>query len=187
MRDRYSRVLYAIFFCSAAASCARIIKEVPKNEVEFIAFDELEIDSSESVAALIRAGNYDDVELRILDSGPPLSNGPRCGVYNCIYIQFVRLVRFNGSYSTSEITEHLRARGLRPANAAELVVFGNQNPQAQLRYPIVALGSVWQTMEGDAYVAVLGGERGSRSAYMHWSVERWPSCYRFLATREYRH
>lgn len=166
-------------------SCARpYIHKPPASEVQFIVFDELEIDSSESVVELIAEGNYDEVELRLLNNGSPLSNGPRCGAYNCRYRRSVQLARFNSSYATSYIAERLRARGLRPANAQELIAFGNNHPNEQWFYPIVALGSIWQTVEGDQYVAVIGGEYGRRTVYLHWTGEVWPPCYRFLAARQ---
>lgn len=56
----------------------------------------------------------------------------------------ITLVCIEENLMTKEIPEKLDQLGYRPAELHELLAFGAKYPDVQRRFPIVALGSIWQ-------------------------------------------
>ena len=78
--------------------------------------------------------------------------------------------------------------GLRPADAHELLAFGAQHPNEQLKYSAIALGSVWRTCEGRWMVPVLGHRGNKKKSSRLLGIEDfngvWDQKSRFACVRK---
>ncbi len=113
--------------------------------------------------SLIQLGNYDFVGDSITQEHFPCSDTGVTAV-EVILVDFK-----NKIWQTQEVLSALRARGLRPASLPELLALGAQHPELQLKYNIVALGSIWRReptsrdlacylfADGDKRVLLYGG------------------------------
>ena len=96
----------------------------------------------------------------------------------------LELVHLNQVLTSEEVIKELDKRGLRPAELHELLSFGIQYQEEQRKYPIVAMGSVWQHWSGYRDVAYLFGDGGERGLGLGYFGGRWSEDFRFLAVRE---
>lgn len=96
----------------------------------------------------------------------------------------LELVHLNQVLTSEEAIAELKKRGLRHAEPHELLSFGVQYPEEQRKYPIVALGSVWQDWLGGRSVAYLRSCADGRSLNLACFDGRWSVRCRFLAVRE---
>ena len=93
----------------------------------------------------------------------------------------LELVHLNQVLTSEEVLKELDKRGLRPAELHELLSFGAQYPEEQRKYPIVALGSVWQHWHDYRYVPYLRWLGGGRVLSLGWIGRRWGEGCRFVA------
>jgi len=126
---------------------------------------------------MIQAGNYNWINSDITDKHFPVKGSGKVEL-NPELIHYGKLI------SSDEIIQDLDQRGLRPATLAELLAFGEKYPDEQRKYPIVALGSVWQHWGGNRYVACLGCFESERELNLHYCGGDWFENYRFLAFRK---
>ena len=91
---------------------------------------------------------------------------------------------FNKVMTSEEAIAEMKKDGFRPAETHELLAYGIKNRDEQRKYPIVGLGSVWQSWYGYRRVACLDSNAGERSLYLLYFGRRWLVGYRFLAVRE---
>lgn len=159
------------------------------------------IDWSLSLSCRIADGNYDWVEEHInelqdyvpdnvlLVQPAAQSAGPDLGVYRAMPHSRVEtrleLVHYGRAMTTREIEANLNRRGLRPATLAELLALGEQYPDLQRRFPVVALGSSWLYPPGRRPFPYLFESAGKRNVYLCWlgPDHRWYDD-RFLAVRK---
>lgn len=96
----------------------------------------------------------------------------------------IELVHFDRRIESDEAIRELDRMGLRPATLPELLAFGARHPDVQREFPIVALGSVWQSRDGNRYVPYLWSDSGERHLYLGWFEVEWFGHYRFAAVRK---
>ncbi len=77
----------------------------------------------------------------------------------------------------------MRSHGWEPGRIEHLLVFGGKYPDAQLKNPIVALGSVGK-VGGDLYVPYLYRCGSERNLCLGRFDGDWGAHYRFLAVRK---
>ena len=92
-----------------------------------------------------------------------------------------------GSVSSSDAVQRMKGddkdNPWMPARFGHLLVFGTQNPDAQRKNPIVALGSV-SKVDGDRNVPDLFGDDRERRLRLSWWDGDWGSHCRFLRVRK---
>jgi hypothetical protein len=96
----------------------------------------------------------------------------------------IELVHFGRNISSKEAIKELDRMGLRPAEACELLKFGEKYPDVQREFLINALGSVWRYLDGYRNVVCLGGSGAGRFADLRWLESGWFGSWRFAAVRK---
>ena len=96
----------------------------------------------------------------------------------------VELVRFNTRISTDYALRELDRMGYRPVELRELLAFGEKYPDVQRKFPILALGSVWQYGNGYRLIPCLYGNGSLRYLFLDWVGNGWDEIYRFAAVRK---
>ncbi len=96
----------------------------------------------------------------------------------------IEIRHFNRLISSDDIITELTKEGLRPAELHESCALGEQYPEMQRKYLIVALGSVWRSFGGSRVVPVLSSDGGGRELYLHWFDGGWDADDRFAAVRK---
>lgn len=104
------------------------------------------IDPSRSLEDMVKDGNY--------NCNPNINteNFPSQGEVSGEVI--IRLFHFRRNISTADALAEMDRRGFRPATVRELIVFGAVYPDIQLEFPVIALGSVWQSPYGGGHNVV---------------------------------
>jgi len=95
----------------------------------------------------------------------------------------IELVYFGHDISTDDALKELDKRGLRPANAVELLAFGASFPDVQREFPVVALGQVFPYPHGSRNVVALGSLGEPRCVFV-WPAHDWYDRCRFAAIRK---
>lgn len=127
-----------------------------------------------SLAEQIKAGHYDWSNPDITaEHFPQPSRGTP--------VEKLKLFHFNRTVSTAEAIRLMAVEGYEPANIAELLNYGAQNPNEQKQYPIIALGSLWSDWRGYRCVAALFEDAGERRLDLGCSGDDWSGRCRFLA------
>jgi hypothetical protein len=137
----------------------------------------LSVDYERSVEDLVKAGGYDWANSDITSRNFPTKRKGRAEVV-------VELIHFNRYISTDEVLRELDRMGFRPAKLHELLAFGEKYPEAQRRFSVVALGSVWLDRDGFRHVPYLDGHGSSRVLYLRWYVFGWFGFYWFAVVRK---
>ncbi len=130
-----------------------------------------------TIEGLLTAGNYDWENENISDRNFPQE---RTGGEQ-IRIELVHLDR---DITNKNALAELDSRGLRPANAAELLAFGVTFPKVQRTFPVLALGQTWRDPDGSRCVVALNGHDSRRSADMSGAVSVWDRACRFAGIRK---
>lgn len=128
------------------------------------------------VDAAIRTGKYDWVNDNITENNFPTN---RKGTTELDIV----LVHLDRNVSSEDAIKELDKRGLRPAELHELLSFGAKYPDEQRKYPVVALGSVWQYLVG-RFVPYLWDDDSKRHLNLHWFSGDWHAHYRFGGVRK---
>ena len=128
-----------------------------------------------TIRALVKAGNYDWQNGDVSDSHfPQAQRGER-------QIR-IKLVHFKRVISSQDVLLRFEARGLRPANPAELLAFGAMYPHLQQAFPIIALGQSWLLANGDHLIVCLAWHTMLRRVHLLCQFRRdWPEHCRFAA------
>ncbi|MFH1990409.1 MAG: hypothetical protein ABIJ19_00960 [Patescibacteria group bacterium] len=85
---------------------------------------------------------------------------------------------------TGEVLSELDKMGLRPVTLKELLALGEGFPNLQREFPIIALGSVWDS-DNFRHCPRLGGDTSERILFLSWITGRWwGDGYRFAAVRK---
>ena len=136
------------------------------------------VNYGQNLDQMIEAGQYDSVNYDITATNFPLKEKGTVEVS-------IKLVHFNRSIRSEEAISELNKMGLRPATLPELLAFGAKYPQIQCQFPVVALGSIWQSRIGDRSVPYLWGSySGERRLDLSSVRGRWDWNYRFAAVRK---
>jgi len=126
---------------------------------------------------MIQAGKYDAINPDITESNFPVNVRDNGEVK-------VHLVPFDCIMKTDDVLVELNKQGLRPAELPELLALGAQYPELQRRFPIVALGSVWQDPDRIRDVPCLYGRSSRRNLVLIHFHCGWGGSCCLLAVRK---
>jgi len=138
----------------------------------------LSVDYGRSVEDGVKTGRYNWADSDITSHNFPTK---RKGAAE---VAVVELTYFNRVISTDEALRELDRMGCRPAELHVLLAFGEKYPEVQHEFPVVALGSVWQSRSGDRLVPYLRRHGSRRHLYLYWVGYDWDEIYRFAAVRK---
>jgi len=133
------------------------------------------VDYSRSLAEMIKAGKYDWVHGNINENNFPVKGIGRHEVS-------VVLFHFNRVISSEDAMSEMKRTGYRPARIEELLALGENYPDLQRQFPIIALRSFWRPQLGGRGVPALW-RIGERDLRLLWFESAWHSVFRFLAVR----
>jgi hypothetical protein len=135
------------------------------------------MDYALSIEELVRFGKYDWANSDITSKHFSTKRTGKVGIN-------VKLIHFNRVISSYEALREMDNLGYRPAEACELLAFGAKYPDVQREFPIIALGSVWQRLDGARYVLYLFRDDAERYAYLAWFGSGWGDRCRFAAVHK---
>ena len=137
----------------------------------------LTVDYSLPLATAIVQCRFDgDVDMDITsDHFPPSRTGTEQVTFTLPHLN--RLAR------TEEVLGYLEENNLRPATLEELLAFEKKQLDLQMKFPIVALGSLWRHPAGYCYVPCLNRESTHHKLGLGWYDPSglWGERYRFAA------
>lgn len=140
------------------------------------------VDYRETLEQMIAAGQYDDVDSHINETNFPFTGKGKKQLV-------IELVHFGRDMAIHDVSESLKARGMRPATLPELLAFGSTYLMKGRGFPIVALGTVWDyhgvhraaCLEYDGQLRKLS--RVLISGNVPGVIPSLPGYYRFAAIR----
>lgn len=137
------------------------------------------VDYDRSVEEAIKAGKYDRINYEITSKNFP-SN--RKGTVETEIILF----HPNRYILYKEVICELGKSEFRPAELPELLAFGATYPDVQRKFPVVALGSIWQRPHSCGNVPCLYSHYHSitRTLSLRWFNDGWIPRYRFAAVHK---
>lgn len=164
---------------------ARQIAELLVARLEPRAFD-LSVDYSRPLAEVVAAGKYSYSNDNITEENFPTDKGDPEVVGNPTGVNVTQavLVHLDRVAKGDDVLAGLERQGLRPGTMFELAHFGEQHPEVQRQFPVVALGSVWADPDGRRCVGCLWEDGGHQGLGLGWYVGRWGASDRFLAFRK---
>ena len=115
---------------------AKFVKAISIYDNIVEAIYDIVVDYNRSLNAMIKAGKYDWVRDDINTKHFPLK-GKGKHELKAVLLHFNRYIEFDDAIAEMD------RQGYRPGNIEELLALGEQYPDLQKRFPIVALGSVW--------------------------------------------
>lgn len=135
------------------------------------------VDYSQSLAKMVKAGNYDWVNSDINSKHFPLKGK---GKHKLEAVLF----HFNRSIESDEAIAEMNKQDYHPATIEELLALGKKYPDLQKEFPIIALGSVWRGPGGGRSVPCLDRGGSERFLSLGWFGYGWDAHDRFLAVRK---
>jgi len=164
-----------------AEAFARKIVDFAKESANNQVFD-LMIDYDRSLDEMVEAGRYDDVEKGITKSHFPIKGS---GQHAVSAVPFHPNFGRKGEITLKGVTTEIRNRNYRPGRIEELLALGENHPDLQNRFPIVATGSIWRNRR-DGVRRVPGLWNGhfsgaGRCLFLSTITRGWGEQYRFLA------
>lgn len=130
-----------------------------------------------SVEELVKIGRYELTDQCITSKDFPTK---RTGTAEIL----MEIIHFNRYISTDEVLHELDKMGYRPAELHELLAFGENYPDIQRDFPIIALGSIWQFPFGERYVPFLFIYTSKRCLGLDLVDGDWYEVCRFAAVRK---
>lgn len=129
-----------------------------------------------TLQAMIKDGHYDWSNDDITHEHFPINRGRE-------EKDELKLTLFhpNRPIESDEAIDEMAKQGLRPATLPELLALGEEHPDLQREFPIIALGSVWQGRGGDRDCPCLDESAGERHLYLRCFGGEWDERCRFLA------
>lgn len=142
------------------------------------------VDYSKSSIEMVKEGNYYDVENDLDVVRVPIEGR------GIVVFEF-KLFRFKNLFYSNSIKRKIEHGGWKVARLEHLLAFGSQYPQEQIKYQIVALGSVDSHGCHLAYVPILDvySQLHNQSRVLRFCFwdNFWNQDSRFLAIRELLH
>ncbi|MEK7651724.1 MAG: hypothetical protein AAB351_00730 [Patescibacteria group bacterium] len=135
------------------------------------------INYGRNLADMIKAGNYRYVNENITEKNFPFT---RKGEVSTEIV----LVHFDREMESDVVLVELDKLGLRAAILPESLAFGETHPEEQRKFPIICLGSLWTSADGDRRVPYLDGWGGGRELNLDFFEDRWDGRCRFAAVRK---
>lgn len=143
---------------------------VAKGQAKFA----VQVNYDRSIEDARKDGNYDWENSDITSKNFPTT---RKGTVHVV----VRLIHFGCEISSEDAIAEMDKLGLRPAETHELLDLSAAHPDLQRKFPIIALGSVWQDHDGYRSVPSLGRPGFWRRLYLSRFDGRWNARCRFAA------
>ena len=151
------------------------------------------VDHDRTLAEMIKAGKYDFVyyDKDIVEKNFPIHQ-PSNNVWPPIGIEFV-LVHLDKTASTNEVFQYMDEHDLWPAWIEELLAFGEEFPDVQRDFPIIAFGSSCVASDGYPRAPYLANSNGfyrylSLTSFLTYSSlddsPVWHESCRFLAVHK---
>lgn len=138
------------------------------------------VDYSQTKEQMIQVGKYDYVNDFLRDNDPVEGKIAGSGIVSVN----LELIHFNRAIFTADAIKKIKKKGYELAGDKHLYAIGEQHPNLQKEFPIVALGSVWRGSDGYRSVACLDGWDDERGLGLHWHGNGWRGGYRFLVVRK---
>lgn len=137
----------------------------------------LTVDYGQSLEQMIAAGHYDWKNGDITAKRFPIEGQGKVEFESCYF-------HFNRDISSKKAIEAMKNAGWEPAKIEHLLCFGENYPDEQRKFPIVALGLV-AVVDGwrDMPYLCLGRSGSGRDLDLGWFGGDWFASYRFLAVR----
>lgn len=136
------------------------------------------VDETKSVDELVKAGEFDWVNINITSTNFPNLASDK------IDEQELPLFYFSKTMSSDAVIAEMDKKGCEPATIWDLLSFAKKEPDLQRKFPIVALKSVWRDSDGDRSVPFLYSDAGGRGLSVYYLGGDWRGYYRFLARRK---
>lgn len=95
----------------------------------------------------------------------------------------IKLFHFGRDMLSGNAVKEMNKKGFRPATLRELLAYAVKNPDEQRRFPILALGSIWEGLSGLSVPHLNIGHDG-RLLGLYWWHSNWTKRCRFLAVRK---
>ena len=129
-----------------------------------------------TLQAMIKDGHYDWSNDDITHEHFPINRGRE-------EKDELKLTLFhpNRPIESDEAIDEMAKHGLRPATLPELLALGEEHPDLQREFPVIALGSVWQDRRGSRRCPCLGGGASERYLYLRCFGGGWGERCRGLA------
>lgn len=134
------------------------------------------VDYSLSLEQMIAAGKYDWSNSDITAKRFPLKGSGKVELEP-------KLFYFGRDMSSDNVIAEMDKEGFRPCTIEELLAIGEQHPELQRKFPLVALGSVAE-IDGNRSVACHGRFDSRRGLSLDWFDVDWDGVYRFPAVRK---
>jgi len=131
------------------------------------------VDYSRSLQEMIALGNYNWVSEDITED---LFFVKEQGLIELT----PKLIQLDAKAEIEEAKSMLNEQGLRPGNVMELLAVGATYPYFQRKFPIVALGSLYQSEHKRRVPFIFECDLG-RSFGLDWDYKEWDRVYRLLA------
>lgn len=130
-----------------------------------------------TLAEMLKVGCYDDVNSNINQECFPV----RAERFSTAK---TKLFSFGRTMKAAHVEMAIKKEGYEPAMIEQLLAYGMENPEEQMKYYIVALGSSWLCPIPERYVPHLGkSDRGQRCVGLSWHRpdSQWGKDHVFLA------
>ena len=134
------------------------------------------VDYDRNVQDSIAAGNYYYTDPQITGENFPLKRGERGEKELCFTLYLL-----GRDISSNNAIGHMESKGKRPAVLLELLAFGQTEPEVQLQFPVVSLGSAWICQGLRRKIPYLHNFRGHCGIYLYWNDFTWHGTCSFLA------
>lgn len=131
------------------------------------------VDSRQTFAQMIEAGDYDHVNSQITEASFPVARGE-------VATRELVLVHLGGVSSTVEVLQELDNLGVRSGRIEDLLALGATYPELQRQYPIVALGAIESSYRRRPF---LWGSPRVRHLDLRFDEKVWGGNIRFLTLR----
>lgn len=135
------------------------------------------IDYDINIEDMVKRGKYDWSDENITTKNFPAKHLGKSDIT-------IELIHFNRSISLDDVIIELDKMGLRPAEACELLAFGEKYPDVQRNLQIVAVGSVGRNLHGTRYGVCLFMDVVGRNADIRCLGGNWCDIWRFAAVRK---
>lgn len=152
-------------------------EQQPKPAEEIIS---LSVNYGRNVKEMIKAGKYDWENSDITEKHFPLPaelKGKTTTISG-------KLFHFDRSISSEDAISEMDKAGYRPATLPELLALGEDQPDLQRQFPIIALGSVWSGAFGRRGVPGLNVGGYERKLSLYWFAYDWIAVDRFFGVRK---
>ena len=148
-----------------------------RNSFEVANIYTVTINRAHTLPKMIQSGHYDWANDDITPEHFPI-------VGEGVVEAKLELIHFNRPMDPEDVLKEFAKAGLEPAKIEHLLAFGAEYPEEQRKFPIIALGSVWQDRFDRPHVPGLWGDSRERGLGLDYFGYRWVGFCRFLALRK---